>query len=271
MKIFKSKHKLRKEILNNKNISFVPTMGGLHKGHEHLINCTKSFSGKCLVSIFINPKQFNKKNDYTNYPRNIKKDLSILNGHKVDYVYIPNYKDIFSFKAYNKIYLDSFSKKLCGNFRKRHFLGVVNVVNRFLEIIKPKYIFLGLKDFQQLILIKNHIKKKKINTKVVDCKIIREANGVACSTRNNKIDNNQMNIASNVYNFLKRKKKMIKKDLKNFNPIAYKKELKKLGLKKIDYIELYNLITLKRPKYKREKFKIFIAYYLNKIRLIDNI
>ena len=271
MKIFKSKHKLKKEILNIKNISFVPTMGGLHKGHISLIKKSKTFRGKSLVSIFVNPKQFNEKKDFFNYPRNLKKDLKILKHLKVDYVYVPKLKEIFSFSPKNKIFLDKSSKKLCGKTRKGHFEGVLNVVNRFLEIIKPRYIFLGIKDFQQCYLINKHILKKNINTKVIHCKTIRERNGIAYSTRNNHLDKNHLKVASNVFKYLIKIKKLTKNNIANFKIIKIKDELTNLGVKKIDYIELYNLKTLKRPKNKKEKFKIFIAFYLNKIRLIDNI
>ena len=202
MKIFKNKHKLRKEILNIKNLCFIPTMGGLHKGHISLIKRSKKFKGFCIVSIFVNPKQFNEKKDFANYPRNIKRDLKILNDLKVDFLYLPNFKDIFSFTAQKKIYLDKFSKKLCGKYRANHFKGVLNVVNRLLEIIKPKYIFLGNKDFQQLQLIKLHIKKRYIPTRVIACKTVRENNGIACSTRNNNLKKKHISIASNVYKFL---------------------------------------------------------------------
>ncbi len=271
MKIFKSKHKLKEEISNIKNISFVPTMGGLHKGHISLIKKSQNFKGKTLVSIFVNPKQFNEKKDFLNYPRDLKKDLKILKHLKVDLIYLPSLKDIFSFKVKNKIFLDKFSKKLCGRSRKGHFKGVLNIVNRFLELIKPKYIFLGIKDFQQSHLISKHILKRKINTKVIICNTIREKNGVAYSTRNNNLNNNQFKIASKVIKYLKNKKRLVKNKISNLNLYDFKKDLMNLGVTKIDYIEFYNLKTLKRPKSKKENFKIFIAFYLNKTRLIDNI
>ena len=102
MKIFKSKHKLKEEISNIKDISFVPTMGGLHKGHISLIKKSQNFKGKTLVSNFVNPTQFNKKNDFLNYPRNLKKDLKILKNLNVDLIYLPNLKDIFAFKVKKK-------------------------------------------------------------------------------------------------------------------------------------------------------------------------
>ena len=271
MKIFKSKHKLQKEILNIKNISFVPTMGGLHRGHISLIKKSQNFKGKTLVSIFVNPKQFNDKKDFIKYPRNLKKDLRILKRLNVDLIYLPTLKDIFSFKVKNKIYLDKFSKKLCGKSRKGHFKGVLNIVNRFLDLIKPKYIFLGAKDFQQSYLINKHILKRKINTKVINCKTIREKNGIAYSTRNQNLSENQFKIASKVIRYLQNKKRLIKKKFTNFNTVNVKKDLMNLGINKIDYIDILNSQTLIRPRSNRENFKIFIAFYLNKTRLIDNI
>ena len=213
MKIFKDKHTLQKEISKTKGISFVPTMGGLHKGHISLIKQSKKSKFKTLVSIFVNPKQFNKKSDYRSYPRSTKKDLKKLKNLKVDYLYIPTFKDIYGFRPKNKFFIDKSSKKLCGKFRKGHFEGVLNVVNRFIEIIKPKYIFLGKKDYQQLFLIKKHIEKRKIKSKIIECKTIRENNGIACSSRNLNLSKSQMIIASNIYHYLRSLKKKNKKKL----------------------------------------------------------
>ena len=160
MKIFKDRKNLQREISSTKAISFVPTMGGLHKGHISLIKKSKKTKLKTLVSIFVNPKQFNEKKDFKSYPRNQKKDLKILKNLKVDYIYLPSIKDIYGFKPKKKVFLDKFSKQLCGKYRKSHFLGVLNVVNRFLDIIKPKKLFMGKKDFQQLYLVKKHIIKR---------------------------------------------------------------------------------------------------------------
>ena len=211
MKIFKNKEHLKSEIGNNKSISFVPTMGGLHKGHISLIKTAKRYKNKTLVSIYVNPKQFNRREDYKKYPRNLVKDLKILRKLKVNYLYLPTYEDLFKFKTTHKVYLHKFAKKLCGKYRKGHFKGVLNVVNRFLEIIRPKYLFLGLKDFQQLILIKKHILKNKIVTKVTSCRTVREPSGVACSSRNFNLNKNQMKIAKDVFNYLIKIKKKQRK------------------------------------------------------------
>ena len=270
MKIFKNKHNLQKEILKTKGISFVPTMGSLHKGHISLINQSKKSKLKTLVSIFVNPKQFNKS-DFRSYPRNTKKDIKQLKKLKINYLYIPTYKDIYGFKPKENVYLDKFSKKLCGRFRKGHFEGVLNVVNRFIEIIKPRYIFLGKKDYQQMYLIKEHIKKRKIKSKVIECKTIRENNGVAYSSRNINLNKNQIRIASDIYHYLFNLKKKIKKNYSFFNTNKIKKDLINLGASKIDYLENYNIKSFKKIKTRGKKFNLFVAYYIKNIRLIDNI
>ena len=271
MKIFKDKQSLGEEISKTKGISFVPTMGMLHNGHISLIKQSKKSKLKTLVSIFVNPKQFNKKSDFRSYPRNTKKDLKQLIKLKINYLYIPSYKDIYGFKPKEKVFLDRFSKKLCGRFRRGHFEGVLNVLNRFIEIIKPKYIFLGKKDYQQLYLIKKHIEKRKIKSKIIECKTIRENNGVALSTRNLNLNENQMKIASNVYYYLYNLKKKIKKNYNLFNLNKIKKDLRDLGAGKLDYLENYNIKNFKKIKRQNKKFNIFIAYYIKKTRLIDNI
>ena len=211
MKIFRKKILLQKNILEVKNLSFVPTMGGIHKGHIELIKIAKKRFKKVLVSIYVNPKQFNSKNDFRSYPRNLKNDILILKKLKVNYLYLPNYRDLFSFKSKNKIYLHSFNKKLCGKHRKGHFEGVINVVNRFLEILKPKYILLGKKDFQQLFLIKKHIEKNKINTKVIECNTVREKNGIACSSRNYNLNKREMSNYAKIIKIFKKNKKLMDK------------------------------------------------------------
>ena len=269
MKIFKNKISLIKEISKKKDVSFIPTMGSIHKGHLSLINKAKKESKNILVSIYVNPKQFNSSSDFKKYPKNLTKDIELLKKIKLKYLYIPDNKDIYSFKTSKPVYLDKFSLKLCGQFKQGHFRGVVNVVNRFLDIIKPKLIYLGMKDFQQLSLIKSHIKKNKINTKVVSCLTMRDQSGVALSSRNIRLNENQKKIAAQIFMFLKKNKKIILN--KNLNNKKYEvfNDMKKFGINKIDYIECLNLKTLKKPKKINEKFNLFVAYYLGRVRLID--
>ena len=214
-------------------------MGGLHKGHLELIKKAKKKSEFVIVSIFINPKQFNSKRDFTTYPRTIKKDIELLKKLKVNCLFKPNFNDVFNFKTKKKVYIHPFSKKLCGKFRPGHFKGVVNVINRFLEIIKPKYIFLGKKDFQQLILIRKHIFKRRIKTIVIECNTIRFKKYLPFSSRNMNLTNYEKNFAIKVFKTIKSEKIKIKnKKLNKINLSDLKKRIKSIGVKKLNILKL---------------------------------
>ncbi len=271
MKIFKNKNSLIKEISRYKHLAFVPTMGALHKGHISLIDKAKKESKQVLVSIYVNPKQFKSKKDFKKYPRNFNKDINILKKKKIDYLYLPNTKDVYSFKGKAPIYLDKFSKKLCGTFRPGHFKSVVDVVNRFLEIIKPKSIYLGMKDFQQLSLIKLHLIKNKIKIKLIACPTIRSSNGLALSSRNTKLKDNEKIQAGKIYTYLKKNKKFVLINVLNKKKTKIINKLIKLGADKVDYVECLNINTLEYSKNIKDNFNVFIAYYIGKVRLIDNL
>ena len=209
MKILLNKKHLIKYIDSKEiKLGFIPTMGGLHRGHISLIQKAKKMKIKTLVSIFVNPKQFNNKNDFKKYPRNLDKDIKILRKINPNFLYLPNYKSIYNFKRNKPLKINKFSKILCGKFRSKHFNGVIDVIDRFIRIIKPKYIFLGEKDYQQLILIKDYI-KDKYKTTVINQKTIRERNGLALSTRNYFLNKNDRVKASYVHRILRFYKKRI--------------------------------------------------------------
>jgi len=271
MKIFRNKNNLIKEISGVRDLGFIPTMGALHKGHISLVRKAKKKSRKILVSIYVNSKQFDSNKNFKKYPRNLAKDINVLKKKKIDYLYIPSDKDIYSFKVENSTYLDKFSKQLCGKFRPGHFKAVVDVVNRFLEIIKPKSIYLGGKDFQQLSLIGLHIKKKKIKTKLIECPTKREKNGLAISSRNIKLTKNQIFNSGKIYMYLKNNKKLILHRILNKKKSIIIKKIVKLGADKVEYIECLSLKKLKLCKSTKGNFNIFIAYYMNDVRLIDNL
>ena len=212
MKIFLNKNKLIIFIKNEKNLGFVPTMGSIHLGHISLFKKSISQCNKTIVSIFINKPQFERKIDYQQYPRTIKKDITILKRLKVDYLYIPSYGQIYSKGSNKRIKISSFGKELCGKFRSGHFEAVVDVIERFIKIINPKKIYLGEKDMQQLKIIEHFVKKNYNRIKVVGCKTIREKKGLACSSRNLLLSPKEKNIASKIYKVLVNEKKyLIKK------------------------------------------------------------
>ena len=260
---------LNEAFFDNSNIGFVPTMGSLHEGHISLIKKSLRLSNKTIVSIFVNPKQFNNKKDYIKYPRNIKKDLKILKKLKVDFVYLPKIKDIYKSKNKIKIKLNKQDKILCAKYRKGHFEGVIEVMTRLTRIINPSKIFMGEKDFQQLLLVKRYV-EKNFKSKIISCKTIRDKNKLALSSRNILLNKKNLNkagkIAKDLIFFKKRLLK--KKNLKNLI-FMKKNELKKNYDIKIDYLELRNVKNLKLTN-KITNAKIFIAYYINKVRLIDN-
>ena len=260
---------LNKAIKNQKNLGFVPTMGGLHEGHVSLIKNSKKKANKTLVSIYVNPKQFNKKIDYKKYPRNIKKDLKILNALKVDYIYLPKTKQIYKYKR-KKITLKNFDKVLCAKYRKGHFEGVLDIMDRFLNMINAKYVFMGEKDYQQLYLVKKFL-KNKYKCKIISCPTIRNYNKLALSSRNLLLNKKNLNIAELIVDYLfKFKKSFQKRQEKNkFNLFYIKKYLEKKFDIKIEYLEFRNLNNLRLADFKK-KYKLFIAYYIGGIRLIDN-
>ena len=271
MKILLNNTSLFKSLRLFNDVGFVPTMGGIHKGHLSLINKSNKFCKKTIVSIFINPKQFNNKKDLKSYPRNTKKDLKILkNTKKVDFVYLPKFKEIYKDKNKSKFKLPKKDKILCAKFRKGHFEGVLDVMNKLTQIVKPKKIFMGEKDFQQLYLVKREL-EKKYKTKVIPCKTIRERNNVALSSRNLLLNKSNLIIAAEIYETLVD----IKKNTKNKkNVLSFlnlkKKELKNKYKINIDYLELRNIENLKISSTKKNS-RLFIAYYLNGVRLIDNL
>jgi len=269
MKIILEKNKLSQFTRNKKNLGFVPTMGGIHAGHISLITRSINECKKTIVSIFVNKQQFNNRKDFVKYPRVLKKDILKLKELKVDILYLPKEEDIYPDGYNKKIKISSFKKKLCGKFRKGHFEGVADVVDRFLKILNPNKIYFGEKDFQQLKILEDFIKKNHSYCKVIPCKTIRDKNGIACSTRNNLLSNKEKMIASKIIKLIRNNKyKLIKKKIK-INKI--KNIIYSMKVKKIDYIEILNINKLIKPFKKVNKYKIFFAYYLNKTRLIDNI
>ena len=269
MKLIKQITDLNKAIYKEKSLGFVPTMGTLHKGHEALIRNSQMKCKKTIVTIFVNPIQFNSKKDYVNYPRSLNKDLKILKKLKVDYVYLPTVDQIFD-QQLPKIQLNKSQKVLCAKFRKGHFEGVLDVLNRFVKLISPHSIFMGEKDYQQFFLVKNFI-EKKYKSKVYVCKTVRDSNMIALSSRNkllNKTNLNKLGLISN--ELLNLKKKIFQNKHKSKILIGtLKKNLVKRYKVKIEYLECRNIFNLSTNIHGKS-FKLFVAYYLNNVRLIDN-
>ena len=267
MKILLNKNDLNEALYSVSNLGFVPTMGSLHEGHKSLIKKSIKECKKTLVSIFINPTQFNNKNDYKNYPINYKRDLTILRNLNVDFVFLPSKNDIYNFKRTKKIKIFKKDKILCAKYRKGHFEGVLNVMNRLLSIVKSKHVYMGEKDFQQYMLIKRILGKKyKIN--IVGCPTIRENNKIALSTRNKLLNKSSIKKASKIAIKLDKIKKLSQTN-KFVDLSKFKYELENKFKIKIDYLEFRDEKKMKLDNFK-SKFRLFIAYHINGVRLIDN-
>ena len=270
MKIILNNHHLSKALGPFNDVGFVPTMGGIHEGHISLIKRSIKSNKKTIVSIFVNPKQFNNVKDFKTYPANIRKDLAILKKiKKLDFIYIPKFKDVYENKKKSEIRIEKKYKILCAKFRKGHFEGVLDVMNRLTKLIKPKKIFMGKKDFQQFFLVKKFI-ENKFNTKVIGCKTIRNRNKLALSSRNFLLKQNELNDVEKIsINFLNLKNKI--KYTKNINQFLKKtkKDFERIFNIKIEYLENRNTNDLSLSN-KYNGSKIFLAYYYKNVRLIDN-
>ena len=201
MKILRTENDLKEAINKIKNLGFVPTMGSLHNGHISLIKKSKLKCNKTLVSIYVNPKQFNSKKDFLKYPKNITRDLNILKKLKINFVFTPSTKEIFKEKRIKKIVLPNKYKILCAKSRKDHFEGVLDIMDRFIKLINPKYTFMGEKDFQQLFLVNKFIGKKYKN-KIFSCKTVRDKNFLALSSRNSLLSRNQLIKAGEIAKYI---------------------------------------------------------------------
>ena len=259
---------------NNKIIGFVPTMGALHKGHLSLVKKSISQNDSTVVSIFINPTQFNNVIDLKTYPSDINKDLELLRSisHKI-IVFNPESDELYA----GDIRLDQFNfngldKYMEGEFRGNHFAGVATVVSKLFRLIKADYAYFGEKDFQQLRIIDNLIKQKKFKIKLIRCETIRSEDGLALSSRNNKLNFSSKKIAANLYkalNFAKEKFDIlsideIEKNIKD--NLSYYKEIE------LEYFVIADEQNLKPIKTKQNKnYRAFIAAYVSGVRLIDNI
>ena len=261
------------ELINDKNkISLIPTMGNLHHGHESLLKASINDQYR-ICSIFINPLQFNDAEDYNSYPKTIDKDIEILKSHKIDYLFLPEKNDIISTVDNFNYQLPPFANILCGKYRDLHFLGVVQIVKKLFDIIQPSIAYFGKKDYQQLLLIKHLVNNNYSNKiEIIECETIREKNGLAMSSRNNNLSSDKKNTAANVYNELCKLKKIIIEDPSQYSTkkVDIIKRMFDLGIK-IEYLEVLSRNNLSTPIDICNETNIFVAFYIDQIRMIDNI
>ena len=255
-------------------IGFVPTMGALHNGHLSLVEQAKKKNDIVVVSIFVNPTQFDKKEDLINYPKTIDQDLSLLKSVYCDIVFTPTAQEIYANNIQSQTFsFEGLEYQMEGKYREGHFDGVGTIVKRLFEIVSPEKAYFGEKDFQQLQIIKKMVKLHQLPVKIVGCEIYRESDGLAMSSRNVRLTKNHREAAPFIYKTLKKAK--IEFGTKSVQEILewVKNEFDEHPLLKLEYFEIADEKTLQPIKNKRIKQKIraFIAVFAGKIRLIDNI
>ena len=259
---------------NNNTIALVPTMGSLHSGHISLIKEAKILASKTVVSIFVNPIQFGRGEDYESYPSNIGSDKKKLDKEEVDIVFIPDLKQLYpmGIDTDTRITVPYISEILCGRHRPGHFSGVATVVAKLLAACKPDFALFGKKDYQQYLVIKRMVSDLLIPTLIIGLPTQREKDGLALSSRNKYLSEVERKIAPKIYLSLQKASEIIRIGPSNFNNAKQEliNELEAFGMK-VEYFELRRATDLALPKNDEKSFVILIAVWLGKARLIDNI
>jgi len=263
---------IKKEKSNGKKIGFVPTMGYLHKGHLSLIKKAKSDNDIVVCSIFVNPTQFGPNEDLDKYPRDFERDKSLLKKEECDILFYPNVQEMYPNGFSTKVSLNILTDKLCGKSRPGHFDGVATVVTKLLNIVTPDSAYFGLKDYQQLLVIKRVVNDLNIDTNIVGCPIVREKDGLALSSRNVYLTEEQRVSALSLSKSFSLVEELLSKGVKNPNKI--KEEVANyiggFPFTKIDYIEIVDPETLEDIKEINGNFLMALAVFVGKARLIDN-
>ena len=273
MKILENKTELQeflKEISQKgKKIGLIPTMGAIHQGHLSLIKTCQELGYFSLVTIFVNPTQFNELIDFEMYPRNIDNDKKSLESINTDLLFFPATKDLYPDGIKSEKIVLKYRNILCDINRPDHFDGVTTVVNSLFDLIKPDHVFFGEKDFQQLKIIQKMLKNTRSSIIMHSCPSIRMSNGISYSSRYKKFSISEEKIFNDVANTLMQSISDLRK---NFNIKIIddlKKKLIESGLKKIDYLQIKNEINL-LPSFEKNNSRLFVAFYIGKIRIIDN-
>ena len=256
--------------LDGKKIVLVPTMGGLHDGHLSLVDKAKSLSEIVVVSIFVNPTQFARGEDFDDYPNTFEADKLLLESKNVDALFLPSKEEIYPHGTASDYKVGAIGQILCGAFRPTHFDGVAQVVKRFFEIVKPDLAVFGEKDFQQLLIIKSLVKNLNLNLKIESIPTQREDDGLAMSTRNQYLSDSDRERAPHFYSVLCDARDSILRG--NSFPEAKKDAIKTLGKSfEVEYLEVLDANNLTQIETKTTEIIIISAIRFGGTRLIDNL
>lgn len=276
MKIIKTADEVRKIVKEWKrqglSVGLVPTMGYLHEGHASLIDASVKDNDRTVVSDFVNPIQFAPNEDLASYPRDINHDSKLCEEHGADIIFNPEPEEMYDGMFCTHVDMDVLTQELCGLSRPIHFRGVCTVVTKLFNIVTPDNAYFGQKDAQQLAIIKRMVKDLNMDICVHGCPIVREADGLAKSSRNTYLSAEERKAALVLSKSIMLGKKMADGGEMNAEKItsAMKAEIEKEPLAKIDYVKIVDSLTMQQVKTLEKPILCAIAVYIGKTRLIDN-
>lgn len=278
MKIISDPRKLKTEIdsfrKSGLKIGFVPTMGALHSGHITLVENSVRENDVTVVSIFVNPTQFNNVDDLKKYPRDLNKDADLLSKAGCNLIFAPEPADIYSDNELNERFsfdFEGLDKVMEGKFRPGHFNGVVQIVSKLFTLVEPHKAYFGEKDFQQLAIIHLMVRKMGFNVEIVDCKIVRETSGLALSSRNERLTDEQKVQAARISAILFESVKLAKTKTPEELHLWVLLQLENAPGLKAEYFEIANSVTLQTLKSWDEPAVGCVAVFCGDVRLIDNV
>jgi pantoate--beta-alanine ligase len=262
-------HTLKNE---GKTIGLVPTMGALHQGHASLVEKANAENDLVVVSIFVNPTQFNDPSDLNQYPRNLDRDLELLRNLETDLVFVPTEREMYPEEDTRTFELGNLDKVMEGKHRQGHFKGVAQIVSKLFLLVQPDRAYFGQKDFQQLVVIRRLVEILELDIKIVPCPIVREKDGLAKSSRNVRLSKDERKMAPFIYETLiqarKKMETLTPSQLKEWVALQYKKQ-GKMELEYFEIVEDKELMPLENWNDKVNKVGC-IAVHLGGVRLIDN-
>lgn len=278
MKIIKTKTELQNTIglleATGKSIGFVPTMGALHDGHIALVKRCVAENDYCVVSVFVNPTQFNNASDLEKYPRNLTKDTDLLEKAGCYIVFVPDVEEMYDDRELNESFDFDFGgldKVMEGRFRSGHFNGVVQVVSKLFNLVKPEKAYFGEKDFQQLAIIRRMVELMEFPIDIIGCPIIREASGLAMSSRNERLTQEQRKNAANIYRILSESRKFAEEKSPKEVSVWVVDSINSIQGLEIEYYDIVDAKMLQPIKKWNNNCIGCIAVYCGDVRLIDNI
>ena len=277
MKIITTVKEMQKYVKHNyrkgRKIGLVPTMGYFHDGHSILIGAARKLCDRLVVSIFVNPLQFGRGEDFASYPRDMKNDLSIARQRRVNVVFAPSSDELYPVGYSTFVGEERLSKKLCGQFRPGHFRGVATVVAKLFNIVRPHTAVFGQKDAQQVAIIRKMVEDLNYPVHIVVIPTIREKSGLACSSRNKYLTAREKKEAAVLYASLQKAEELVKSGVRDARRIidAVKASIAHAPLVMVEYVEVVAPETLEPVKGIDTRTLIAVAARVGKARLIDNI